>query len=330
MLPDQHLTAKNLEIKDDTRAFLDATLLNLVRLLHQQELNSKDCNFLGNNDIFLIRFQEVIATIFSRGTRAYRVTITEEDRREPEEAREETVADDQQNSQTPVAPIFAPRRNEDLSQKERNYLSTVLHAIDPVVVEFPYSYLSLQGEEMEEASMRVAELLIEPTKEDVDRKNRIVRVLPIFSGRDFLIDPELVFVLMDFAEPYTDIYRTLIKPTVEAEGFRCVRSDDIFRTSAVIEDIWENINKAALVIAEISNTNPNVMYELGICHTIGKEVMMLTQDGTSVPFNFRHLRFYQYSNNIPGSEDLKRNIQSILQEIRNRLPIPEEPSRKSE
>ncbi len=103
------------------------------------------------------------------------------------------------------------------------------------------------------------------------------------------------------------------------------RCDDIFRTSAMIEDIWENINKAALVIAEISNTNANVMYELGICHTIGKEVMMLTQDASNVPFNFRHLRFYPYSNDIPGSEELKRNIKSILQEIRSRLPVSEHP-----
>ena len=154
------------------------------------------------------------------------------------------------------------------------------------------------------------------TKEDVDKKKRIVRVSPIFQGRDFLLDSNLVFTLMEFGNPYTEIYDTLIKPTVEEEGFRCVKSDDIYRTRAVIEDIWENINKAALVIAEISSNNPNVMYELGICHTVGKNVMMITQDPNEVPFNFRHLRFYPYSNDIPGSEDLKNNIRSVLRQIR--------------
>lgn len=324
MIPDPHLTVTNQEIKPDTRAFLDSILLNLVRMLPVHGLNSKDCNFLGNNDIFVLRFDDEIATIFSRGTRAFKVTVVEEDRRKHEEAQEESIGNDQQESEEREDSVVAPIRRESFSPAERDYLSKVLGAIDPVALEFPYHYLSLQGEEMEEASRSVAELLIEPTKEDVDKKNRIVRVSPIFQGRDFYVDPELVFVLMDFGEPYTDIYRTLIKPTVEAEGFRCVRSDDIFRTSAVIEDIWENINKAALVIAEISNTNANVMYELGICHTIGKEVMMLTQNGRDVPFNFRHLRFYPYSNDIPGSEELKRNIRGILQQIRARFPLPAE------
>ena len=88
---------------------------------------------------------------------------------------------------------------------------------------------------------------------------------------------------MEFGAPYTKIYNALIKPTVVEEGFQCIKSDDIYHTSAVIEDIWENINKAALVIAEISTNNPNVMYELGICHTVGKEVMMVAHNSGTVP-----------------------------------------------
>jgi len=61
------------------------------------------------------------------------------------------------------------------------------------------------------------------------------------------LDPNLVFVLMEFGAPYTKIYNALIKPTVVEEGFQCIKSDDIYHTSAVIEDIWENINEAALV-----------------------------------------------------------------------------------
>jgi hypothetical protein len=313
MIPD-HLTASSREIKSDTRKFLNEVFIYVLRLLRNQGLSTKDCNFLGNNDILIFRQQStdgVIAVLLSRATQEYRLRI--------EEFETHTSEDEDSEEKLEKPTYFSPQ-----IYFHPNVLEVIesYTMVQPVSIMFPKNYLSLQGEELDEASKSVAELLIEPTKEDIDRKNRIVRVSPIFQGRDFLLDPNLVFTLMEFGDPYTKIYNTLIKPTVEAEGFRCIKSDDIFRTSAVIEDIWENINKAALIIAEISTNNPNVMYELGICHTVGKNVMMITQDSSSVPFNFRHLRFYPYSNDIPGSEELKKSIKSVLQQIRavDRVP----------
>jgi hypothetical protein len=204
---------------------------------------------------------------------------------------------------------FAPTGWSDLLKND-------LQCISPVSIAFPIAYLSLKDDELKESHRKVAELLVQPTEEDIDRKRRIVRVNPIYRGRDFLIEPDLCFVLMEFQPPYTDIYDHLIKPTVEGEGFRCLKSDDIFTTTSVIEDIWANINKAALIIAEISSNNPNVMYELGICHTVGKNVMLITQYPDKIPFNFRHMRCYPYKNDIPGSDELKRNIKSVIQHMK--------------
>ena len=66
--------------------------------------------------------------------------------------------------------------------------------------------------------------------------------------------------------PYTEIYETVIKPTVEKEGFAILKSNDIFSSTSVIEDIWESINKASLIIVEITDNNPNVMYEVAVRH----------------------------------------------------------------
>ena len=197
-----------------------------------------------------------------------------------------------------------------------DFLTKKLQCTSSVSIAFPIAYLSLKDDELKESHRKVSELLVQPTEEDIDRKRRIVRVNPIYQGRDFLIEPDLCFVLMEFQPPYTDIYDHLIKPTVEGEGVRCLKSDDIFSTSSVIEDIWANINKAALIIAEISSNNPNVMYELGICHTVGKNVMMITQYPDKIPFNFRHMRCYPYKNDIPGSDELKRNIKSVIKHIK--------------
>lgn len=289
-----------------TEGFFSSIAERVLNLVDEHELDPKRCSFVGNNDIILFRDSEAALIVFSRSTHAHMPTVGDFD---------VTQGDTDIGQIDQGTPVTAPRRRV-LSDQELEYLNKEYHFFRPISIVFPTEHMT--STERQGTVDAIAELLIEPTLEDIDRENRIVKVNPIFQGRDFLLDPDLVFVLMDFADEYTRIYNTLIKPTVEAEGFRCVRSDDIFRATAVMEDIWENINKAILILAEISGNNPNVMYELGICHTVGKEVMMLTQDASEIPFNFRHLRVYPYKNDIPGSEELKRNISSFLQQTRAR------------
>lgn len=192
-----------------------------------------------------------------------------------------------------------------------------MNCTSSISIIIPSSYIRPGTNEYDDQITKTANLLMEPIKKDLDRKKRIVRINPIFAGRDFLIEPNLCFVLLEYKPPFTDIYETLIRPTVESEGFRCLKANDIFSTTPVIEDIWANINKASLIIAEITSTNSNVLYELGICHTLGKEVMIITQRPEDVPFNFRHLRFYPYKNDIPGSDELKRNIKSVIGHLKS-------------
>ncbi len=276
-------------------------MLQLLNILNEKDLNTKDAELLGTNDILVFRGTNVIIFSFSRSAYFLRPV----------------------SGEFPLSQIIATETEINVDQPtlyESKELSDYLYnehkCTSPVSVAFPLSYLSLKADELEEAHRKVAESLVKPAEEDIERKKRIVRVNPIYRGRDFLIEPELCFVLMEFQQPYTDIYDHLIKPTVEQEGFRCLKSDDIFSTTSVIEDIWANINKASLIIAEISGNNPNVMYELGICHTVGKNVMMITQHPDTIPFNFRHMRCYPYKNDIPGSDELKKNIRSVIQHIK--------------
>ncbi len=306
MIPDNHLTVEGRELKSDTQAFLDEVLLNLLRILPSRGLRTRDCNFLGTNDIAVSRSSNITAVFFSRAIRDYTVGITE------------TTLDENTELDEGQVEVQTDLKSPEYVDEEEviDGMKKIFGLVDPVGIAFPSDYLTLEGEEKEEAAKVVAELLVEPTAEDVDRKNRIVRVNPIFQSRDHLLDPDLVFVLMEFREPFLGIYEGLIKPVVEEEGFRPTKSDDIFSTTAVVEDIWENLNRAALVIAEISTSNPNVMYELGICHTIGKNVMMITQDTTNIPFNFRHLRCYGYKDDIQGANELRENLRSVLRQIR--------------
>jgi hypothetical protein len=92
------------------------------------------------------------------------------------------------------------------------------------------------------------------------------------------LDPTLVFVLMPFKSNLTRIYKTIVKPTIESIGeLRCMRADDYATSNAVIKDISEGICKSRFVVADITGSNPNVMYELGVSHALKKDVIILTE-----------------------------------------------------
>lgn len=308
MLPDSHMTYEGQEPQEDTKKYLQQVLLELYRKLRSEGLDTKKCKFLGKNDIFIHRFTDVSLVFFSRDTSGIEVTIAEFDRRNSANAENNSGTESDNWAKSPIYPsLVSP-------EDARNFMD-LEEIFSPVVLMVPRPHLELEGDQFESAAKESAEMLMEPTREDIDKENRIVRINPIFQGRDFEIDPELVFVLMQFSSPYTEIFDDVIEPVVSSEGFRCLKSDDIFGTTAVIEDIWANINRSALVIAEITDNNPNVMYELGICHTIGKEVMMITQAPSTIPFNFRHMRAYSYDNSIRGSTELRNNISGVLRQI---------------
>jgi hypothetical protein len=67
---------------------------------------------------------------------------------------------------------------------------------------------------------------------------------------------KLCFVLMPFAEKYKSVYDIIIKPAAKQFDLEAKRADDIFDTKPIIQDIWEHINKAKLIIANLSRKNP--------------------------------------------------------------------------
>ena len=103
---------------------------------------------------------------------------------------------------------------------------------------------------------------------------------PIWEGRRFTTEVDYCFVLMPFSDikDIQSVYSDHIKPVVEKKcNLRCERADDIHDISGVMQSVWESINRARIIIAEMTERNPNVFYELGIAHTLGKPVIMITQ-----------------------------------------------------
>ena len=188
---------------------------------------------------------------------------------------------------------------------------------------FGRSVLELDGAERQKAVAGIADRYLRDEVTHLERLNKVVKIVPIFQGRDCLLDERLVFVLSPFAEPFSAIYEDHIKPTIESIAkLRCIRADDIYDNRSIIENIWRCIVEARIVVSELTDRNANVFYETGVAHTVGKEVVLVTQSMSDVPFDLRHLRCVVYKYTPRGMSDfedkLKKTILNILSEKRQR------------
>ena len=68
------------------------------------------------------------------------------------------------------------------------------------------------------------------------------------------------FVVMPFDGLFDDIYREIYAPAIREAGLEPLRADDIYDNQPIIQDIKQAIRDAALVLAEVSDRNPNVNY----------------------------------------------------------------------
>jgi hypothetical protein len=126
------------------------------------------------------------------------------------------------------------------------------------------------------------------------------------------IEPTLVSAMMPFHPSFDRVYESLQRVAVAA-GLRCRRADDIWENPAVMQDVVSLIDRSRLVIADCTGRNPNVFYEIGIAHTLGREVILITQSEADIPFDLRHLRYVTYLNNGEGLAALEQRIAPRVQ-----------------
>ncbi len=125
------------------------------------------------------------------------------------------------------------------------------------------------------------------------------------------------FVVMQFAEPYYSFYREVIQNQAEAAGFEVLHIGEKPGPGIIFQDIQREIQQADIVIAEITPANPNVFYELGYAHALGKPSILLAQKGVTLPFDISGYRVVFYNDTIAGKVEVERNLQRHLQAIAN-------------
>ena len=131
------------------------------------------------------------------------------------------------------------------------------------------------------------------------------------------------FVIMPFSstkscsqEQWTDIFENMIKPAVEDSGYQyeCFRANLVIGN--IIRDILDTLNRADVVIADLTDQNPNVFYELGVRHALRNATILIAQHIDHIPFDLRHYAALIYNwTTKKGKDEFKEKIKRVLSEI---------------
>ncbi|HUP61623.1 MAG TPA: TRAFs-binding domain-containing protein [Thermoanaerobaculia bacterium] len=140
-------------------------------------------------------------------------------------------------------------------------------------------------------------------------KKRCFVVMGFGKKTDFQSNPQRV---LDLDRTYEDI----IEPAVTAAGLECIRADKIIHSTLIDKPMYENLLDADLVIADLSTSNANAIYELGIRHALRPHAtIVIAEDRFAFPFDINHLSItkYEHMEKEIGFREAMR-MRSVLQE----------------
>jgi len=150
------------------------------------------------------------------------------------------------------------------------------------------------------------------------------------AGNCFVLMPFGIKKLKDGNEfDWDDHYKEVVVPAIQELEMVPIRADDIFGTQPLMDRVWRGIQEAEIVLADLTGRSPNVLYELGLAHVIGKRVILLTMDPNDVPTDLAQYVQVRYSNEgrdlIKFMRDLKENVRAARREPQSEsglYPLP--------
>ena len=157
------------------------------------------------------------------------------------------------------------------------------------------------------------------TAVEVRKTERVITFTPeVFKIPEGAVKIDQVSVMMPFSKDFDEVY-AIIKETCQSLGLECKRADEIWKDSAIIQDVFDLIFTSSIIVADLSRRNSNVFYEIGIAHTLGKFVIPIVQNTEDISFDIGHHRVLKYSLEKDGGIKLKTHLQSRLKTIMDKF-----------
>jgi len=127
-------------------------------------------------------------------------------------------------------------------------------------------------------------------------------------------DKPLIFVAMPFDKKMDDVFHYGIRNAVNTAGYLCERVDQVAFTGDILDLIKRRIGNASLVIADLTNTNPNVYLEVGYAWGLGIPTILIVQDPEELKFDVKGQKCIIYS----GIRELEEKLSQELLDLKRK------------
>lgn len=117
------------------------------------------------------------------------------------------------------------------------------------------------------------------------------------------------------------VFEHILNPVMKEKEYELVRADRIIQADTITDSIIKYIETSDLVIADISEANPNVYYELGYRTALKKPIIQIAANGTKIPFDISIKRtFFFDKNSLENVENFKTLLLTLIDNIESNQP----------
>lgn len=144
---------------------------------------------------------------------------------------------------------------------------------------------------------------------------------------------KVCFVIAPIGEPDSEVRRRsdqilkhVITPAAKECGYDPIRADQISEPGIITTQVIQHIVEDPLVIADLTDRNPNVFYELAIRHAIKKPLVQMIREGDQIPFDVAGTRTVHVDHqDLDSVEEAKREIIKQIQAVEKDVSQVETP-----
>ncbi len=135
-----------------------------------------------------------------------------------------------------------------------------------------------------------------------------------------LIHKRTIFVVMPFSSSktctdaqWTETFELVFAPSFQRCGYKCVRAET--STGSLIKSIVTELRSAWIVLADLTDRNANVFYDLGVRHSLSRRTILVARDSTDIPSDLRGYWWLLYGTQPREVDKFKNDIKRIVEEI---------------
>jgi len=185
---------------------------------------------------------------------------------------------------------------------------------DPFIIQFPAILVDQSLQDRKAALEAIAAKHIDSEYLRLEEKLSLMRHRPIFGPAMEPVMARTMLLLRPEKIGQQGIEEAIIS-AISARNLAYEEAPDIRSGRAAVREMWRSINYAAVILADLTGADPQVMYGLGMAHTLGKETVLIYPQGSSYLTDLPRAERIEYESSEAGKARLAEELAMLLGRI---------------